>query len=80
MNPPTVYLIRRGLTEDKIQKLRDALALTPLDAVIITSPYDAGYASEFANLVSPLHRPIAIIGDFADDCIALGEKNEIIQI
>lgn len=76
MRPPTIYLIRRGLTEEKMSKLKDALSLTPLEAVIITAPQDAEYASEFHPAVTLLNRPIAIIGDFSEDCEALGEKTE----
>jgi hypothetical protein len=75
MNPPTVYLIRRGLTEEKIEKLRELLSLTPLAAVVVTTVYDAAYAALVSEApASILQRPIAIIGDFEADLTELGEK------
>ena len=76
MNAPMVYLINRGLTEDKIERLKSLLSLTPLQAIAVTSPQDADYARTLdlqPELVSLLHRPIAVIGDFQNDCTALGE-------
>jgi hypothetical protein len=75
MQPPTVYLIKRGLTEDKIEKLRAVLSLTPIEAIIVTARNDADYARHLDLTVEVVNlaRPIAIIGDFEDDCVALGE-------
>lgn len=74
MNPPTVYLIRRGLTEEKIQQLRDYLALTPLAAVIVTSLGDLDYARSLADEhAMAIARPIAIVGDFDQDFAELGD-------
>lgn len=76
MNIPMVYLINRGMTEQKKEELRRLLSLTPLQAIAVTSPQDADYARTLdlsPDMISLLGRPIAIIGDFYDDCTALGE-------
>lgn len=76
MQPPTVYLLNRGMTEDKMQRVRELLSITPLQAIVILTPQDADYARRLdlpSEITRLLHRPIAIIGDFEADCTALGE-------
>lgn len=77
MTPPTVYLIRRGLTDAQIESLREYLRITPLEAVLVTDLGDIEYARKISDLhVSALTRPIAVIGDFEQDFAELGAKTK----
>lgn len=83
MNPPTVYLIKRGLTEEQAEKLRTLLSLTPLQAIAVSSPQDADYARSLdlpSEAVRLLHRPIAVIGDFEADLTEVGDGTTCRQL
>ncbi len=81
MTPPSVYLIDRGLTEAKIQSLRERLILTPLEAVLIADLGDLEYARRLSDLhVSALSRPIGIVGDFEHDLIEIGDKTTCLTL
>ena len=81
MNPPSVYLINRGLTEAKIQSLRDRLLLTPLEAVLIAHLGDLEYARRLTELhVSALSRPIGIVGAFEHDLIEIGDQTTCLTL
>lgn len=76
-NPPTVYLINRGLTDEQIEQLKDYLAITPLAAVLVTKLSDLDYARKITGEhAAVLSRPIAVIGDFQADFGELGDSTK----
>lgn len=73
LTPPTVYLVRRGLSKEKLEQLRDYLAITPIGAVLITTLGDLEYAKEIgAEWPTKLSSPIVIVGDFDHDFAEMG--------
>ena len=48
---PLFYVVPPNLTEDQINRVRRALALTPIQAVLITSPHDHKLAMEFSDSI-----------------------------
>lgn len=67
MRPPTVYLLPRNLTDEQIEVLRDYLAITPLEAVLVTNLADIEYAAKItSHHATALTRPIGIVGDFEE--------------
>lgn len=74
---PKVYLISRKLDEDQINKIREAISLTPVDVVIVAQPQDVPLAKNFSEMVTGLHRPIAILGDFEAPLSVLNEGGTV---
>lgn len=72
---PTVYLVRRGLTSEQIERLRSYLSITPVGAVLITDLGDIEYARQISEeKPTVLSRPIVIVGDFDHDFAELARK------
>lgn len=74
---PTIYLISRSLTEDQSQAVADQLSLTPIDVCIVSSAADVNLAKRFSEMVTGLHRPIAIIADFEKPLTAINEDGSL---
>jgi hypothetical protein len=75
--PPSIYLISKNLTEEQIQAIVDALSITPLDLVLVTSAQDVPLAKRFSETVTGLHRPIAILADFEKPLTAVTEDGTL---
>jgi hypothetical protein len=74
---PTIYLISRTLTEEQINKVREALFITPLAAVVICDPRDADLAKNFSDTVTSLQQPIAVVADFDTPLTAVDENGSL---
>lgn len=77
MNQPSVYFISSSLSSEDIDKVRAALQLTPLAAVIICNPRDTDFARQITDHVSYLKQPIAIVADFAVPLTAVDEDGRL---
>lgn len=77
MNQPPVYLISRRLTPEQIEAVKAALLITPLSAVVICDARDAAFAKNFADDVTTLQRPIAIVADFESPITAVDETGAL---
>jgi hypothetical protein len=75
--PPKVYLISSKVSEEQIQKIQDALSLTPVDVVISTAPQLGDFCRKFSEAVTGLNRPIAIVADFEAPLTALNEDGSV---
>ena len=75
--PPKLYLIGRGLTEEQVERVRQALAVTPLDALIVSDPRDADTAKQYCETITALSRPIAILADFDAPLTAVNEDGSL---
>jgi len=74
---PKLYLIGRGLTEEQVERVRQALAVTPLDALVVSDPRDAELAKQYCETVTALSRPIAILADFDAPLTAVNEDGSL---
>lgn len=74
---PKIYLISRKATEEQVARIKDALGITPLAAVVAADPRDVLKASEFCSTAEVLHRPIAILADFDTPLTAVNEDGSL---
>ena len=74
---PKVYLISRNLTDEQLQRVQEALSITPLDAVVCPDIRDMQTAQQFAQCSAQLARPIAIFADFDVPLTAVQEDGSL---
>jgi hypothetical protein len=77
---PKLYLIGRGLTDEQVERVRQALAITPLDAVVVSDPRDAELAKQYCDTVTALSRPIAILADFDAPLTAVNSDGSLTRV
>jgi hypothetical protein len=77
---PKIYLISRSLTPEQLERVRRALSITPLAAVVVADARDLGFAKQFSENTGLIHDPIAILADFDEPLTALNEDGSICQV
>jgi hypothetical protein len=89
---PEYYLVARGLSEDDVQAVINALHITPITLGIVIDPSDGGYCSQFANRVSlvgslveakqqaQLIYDTADSNQFARSVIITGQTNKLVGV
>lgn len=88
---PVYYILSRKLTEEQMERAHKAFQFTPISHCIITNPYDAQMALQFAPFIvkttpenaeesaKTSREPPVIIGDaeFLDACYADGRREPV---
>jgi hypothetical protein len=64
MHIPKIYLIKRSLTPEQIQRIKETLLVTPLSAIVVADARDINTALELSDKAEVLNQPIAILADF----------------
>lgn len=77
MQIPTVYLVSKRATPEQIERIKEALSLTPVAAFVVADPRDALWATQFHDTVTPLKQPIAIVADFENPLTAVDENGSL---
>lgn len=86
---PEYYLVARGLVEEDVQAVINALHITPIYGGIVIDPSDGAYCSQFANRVLLVDSLIEAkrqaqftydsseFGQFARCVIITGQRNKL---
>lgn len=77
---PKIYLISRKLTAEQLERVQQALSITPLAAVVVTDTRDLALAKQFSENAGIIHDPIAILADFEEPLIALNEDGSLCRV
>lgn len=80
MSIPKFFLVSSKLADEQLEKVREAIAFTPIDVALVSRPQDVDTAKKLTEHVTGLHRPIAIVADFKEPFSTISEDGNVTSV
>lgn len=78
MSTPKFFFIGRKALADQPERVKEALRITPPEAVFVACDLDAKLSAQLTEQVIGGHRPLAIVADFPFDLALVDEQGRLV--